>query len=109
MVQGFKAEEECLMRARSPRLASCRIENHRLVLLVQTLMSEVDPGSDMTGKIDVLIHSRFLDITAMEVGSIKVMLEANFLDGLANLMAIHSMHHRKEPAEGDCGLSSGTR
>ncbi len=55
MVQGFKAEEECLMRVRSPKLATSRIENHRLALLVQTLMVEAERESEMTRQIDLLI------------------------------------------------------
>ena len=49
LVQHFRAEESRLLRARTPKLARYRVENHLLALRLCDLMADAEVGLDVRG------------------------------------------------------------
>jgi hypothetical protein len=57
LVQQFRFEEAQLKKTRSPHLAGCCLENHRLVLHLRNLMTAVDQGLEVTGDIHAFLET----------------------------------------------------
>ncbi len=57
-VQGFRAEEDRLARARAPELLQCQRENHRLALRLRDLMAAAERGLEVGAGLRALIEIR---------------------------------------------------